>query len=107
MSNPNISILNKQKMNKLSNCNFKYELFNLSCFTITNDDFKAIEKALALLPSGSEFEGLSADTQEIIIKADSVMLDLLNKKKANNSRTARYIAEKRKVDKNYARSKGV
>lgn len=72
---------------------------------ITNDDFKAIEKALALLPEGAEFEMLDAETQEIIVKADSVMLELINKKKADNSRTARYIAEKRKTNKNYARKK--
>ncbi len=70
---------------------------------LTNNDFLAIEKALALLPHGEDFNNLTKETQEIIIKADQVMINLYKKKKANNKRTADYIAEKRKTNKNYAR----
>lgn len=72
---------------------------------MTNDDFKKIEKALMLLPQGEEFKALPKETQDIIVDANVVMVRLLKKKKTNNAKTANYIAEKRKLDKNYARSK--
>ena len=72
---------------------------------LTNEEFEAIEKALKLLPHGNVFVGLSEEKQDIIINADKVMVNLLKKKKANNKKVAEYIAEKRKSNKNYARSK--
>ena len=71
---------------------------------ITNKDFEVIKKALELLPTGEEFNKLSKEYQDIIVNADTVMVNLLKKKKANNERTSKYIAEKRKTDKNYART---
>lgn len=72
---------------------------------MTNADFHAIEKAMYLLPRGEDFMALTKEEQDIITKADTVMMNLLRKKDANNAKTAKYIAEKRKLDKNYARSK--
>lgn len=72
---------------------------------ITNADYQAIEKALMLLPHDDDFSVLSQEDQETIITADKVMLQLYQKKKSDNRRTAAYIAEKRKVNKFYARSK--
>lgn len=71
---------------------------------LTNDDFNKIEKALNLLPEGEEFNHLSKEEQQIIIDADTVMINLLKKKKRNNERISGYISEKRKSDKLYARS---
>ena len=73
---------------------------------ITKDDFNKIEKALALYSSNPDkFKALSKEEQDIIIEADVVMVNLCKKRKRDNERTAEYIAEKRKTDKNYARSK--
>lgn len=65
------------------------------------DEFKAIESALRLI----NYNSLSEDEQKIVINADSSMLDVLHRHKISNQKTAKYIAEKRKVDKNYARKK--
>ena len=70
---------------------------------LTNDEFKAIEKALELLPHGNTFVGLSEEKQNIIVNADRAMVNVLKKKKAANKKTAEYIANKRKLNKNYAR----
>lgn len=72
---------------------------------LTNAEFEAIKKALELLPHGEEFENLDKESQDIIVNADSTMIRLLKKKKANNKKVAEYIADKRKTNKNYARSK--
>lgn len=65
------------------------------------DEFKAIESALKLI----NFNSLSEDDQKIVINADSSMIDVIHRHKILNQKTAKYIAEKRKVDKNYARKK--
>lgn len=70
---------------------------------ITNKEFEAIEMALKLLPRGDEFKNLPRETQDIIVNADATMVNLVRKKNANNKRTAEYIANKRKENKNYAR----
>lgn len=72
---------------------------------LTNAEFEAIKKALELLPHGEKFENLDKESQNIIVNADSTMIGLLKKKKANNKKVAEYIADKRKNNKNYARSK--
>lgn len=72
---------------------------------ITKNEFIIIENALKLLPHGDEFNSLSKEHQDIIVAADTVMMNLLKKQMAANEKTAKYIAEKRKENKNYARSK--
>ena len=72
---------------------------------LTKKEFEAIKKALELLPHGEEFERLDGEIQDIIINADATMVNLLKKKEASNKKTAEYIAEKRKINKAYARSK--
>ena len=72
---------------------------------ITKEDFKVIEKALKLLPQGENFEALDKETQDIITTADVIMVNLLKKKKESNTKIAKYIADKRKTNKNYARKK--
>lgn len=70
---------------------------------LTNEEFNAIKKALELLPHGEEFNNLSRENQDIIVNADKTMVGLLKKKKANNEKVSKYIADKRKTNKNYAR----
>ena len=70
---------------------------------ITNKQFEAIERALKLLPEGEAFNILPKETQEIIISADITLVELRKKKTKDNKRIAKYIAEKRKDNKNYAR----
>ena len=72
---------------------------------LTNEEFRAIDKALMMLPSGNKFATLREEEQDIIINAKVVMANLLKKRKVSNKKTAEYIAEKRKKDSNYARSK--
>ena len=70
---------------------------------MTSSDFEAIEKALNLLPSGEEFNKLDKQTQDTIINAYVVMVKLTQKRKKSNAKTAQYIADRRKTNKNYAR----
>ena len=72
---------------------------------MTNADFKAIEKALMLLPNGEEFRKLDKETQDIITDAEVAMVKLCRKRRLAREKTAAYIAEKRKTNKNYARSR--
>lgn len=69
---------------------------------ITNKDFKAIEAALQTI-TPERFKQLTPEEQQAVIMADNTMVNLLKKQKANNKRTAEYIANKRVNDKNYAR----
>lgn len=70
---------------------------------ITKKQYEAIAQALALLPVGTDFTRLSKSEQHTILCADEVMVELLQKRQADNERTAKYIAEKRKTNKRYAR----
>lgn len=70
---------------------------------ITRNDFNTLKKAVELLPHEEQFNNLTEDQKNIIIKADAVLIELLKKRKKDNKRQAAYIAEKRKTYKNYAR----
>lgn len=70
---------------------------------ITNSDYEALKKAVEMLPHGEAFNMLSDEAQQTIVNADTILIKLLKKKKNDNKRTAAYIAEKRKTNKNYAR----
>lgn len=72
---------------------------------ITRSDYEIISAALQMLPQGEAFTLLNEEAQQKIIAADRVMVQLLQKKKEQNRRTAAYIADRRKTDKTYARSK--
>ena len=72
-------------------------------YFIKEADFEKLEKALSLLPSGEQFKELSKEDQDIIVNAEVVMVQLIKDKKKKNSKIAKYVAEKRKVNKNYAR----
>lgn len=70
---------------------------------ITKNDFNTLKKAIELLPHEKQFNNLTEEQKNIIIKADAVLIELLKKRKKDNKRQAAYIAEKRKNNKNYAR----
>ena len=72
---------------------------------ITNKQYEALKAAIYLLPSGDAFTALPKEEQDTIVAAQVVLIDLYRKKKASNKKTADYIANKRKTDKNYARSR--
>lgn len=74
---------------------------------ITNKQYEALKAAIYLLPSGDAFTALPKEEQDTIVAAQVVLMDLYRKKKASNKKTADYIANRRKTDKNYARSKKV
>ena len=71
---------------------------------VTNDDFNKIEKALQLLPEGDDLKKLPKAKQKIICEANKTMLKLIEKKEKLNEKTKNYIAEKRKTNKDYART---
>ena len=70
---------------------------------ITKNDFNTLKNAVELLPHEKQFNNLTEEQKNIIIKADAVLIELLKKRKKDNKRQAAYIAEKRKTNKNYAR----
>lgn len=72
---------------------------------ITTAQFKALEDALRLLPQGDAFKALTPEEQTTIAEADKVLIDLIKKRRRDNKRTAEYIAEKRKTNPNYARTR--
>ena len=72
---------------------------------ITNKQYEALKAAIYMLPSGDAFTALPKEEQDTIVAAQMVLMDLYRKKKASNKKTAAYIADRRKADKNYARSK--
>lgn len=70
---------------------------------MTNTDFKTIEEALKLLPHGEEFNKLPEETQNIIVKADVTMVNLLKKKKRDNKRIRDDLRKRRAENKAYGR----
>ena len=72
---------------------------------ITNKQYEALKAAIYMLPSGDAFTALPKEEQDTIVAAQMVLMDLYRKKKASNKKTAAYIANKRKADKNYAKSR--
>ena len=70
---------------------------------ITNKDFETLQKALLLFPKGEKFDSLSDEQKIIINNAKKTMENLEKKKQKDNERIAKYIAEKRNDNPNYAR----
>ena len=71
---------------------------------IKTSEFETIGDVLKeFVPQGEAFEALPKEQQEAIVKADMALMAILKRHKAQNKRTAEYIASKRKKNKNYAR----
>ncbi len=65
-------------------------------------EFEAIETALRLL---IDYDKLCECERRILLQADISLMNVVRRNKELNRKTAKYIAEKRKIDKNYARPK--
>lgn len=63
------------------------------------EDFRTIESALRTV----KHDSMTDEELQKVVNADCVLMKLLKQRKASNAKTASYIAEKRKKDKNYAR----
>lgn len=74
-------------------------------YKLKNDDYDKLKNLFDVLPRGDEFKKLSIEEQNTIISAEEVMIRLIKQKRDTNRKIADYIADKRKVDKNYARTK--
>ena len=72
-------------------------------YKLKNDDYDKLKNLFDILPRGDEFKKLSIEEQDTIISAEVVMIKLIKQKKETNKKVAEYIADKRKIDKNYAR----
>ena len=70
---------------------------------LKTSEYELLKKISSLLPAQSDFERLPKEDQEIIVKYDALLIDLYRRKQESNHKTAQYIAEKRKDNKNYAR----
>lgn len=66
---------------------------------ITNKQFNIICSALDVVVKLP----LADDDRDKINKADDVICELIEKKRRDNKRISAYIADKRKINKNYAR----
>jgi len=71
---------------------------------ITKDQFKAIEDAYYILAACDGLHLLPDDSKATIVNLRSTLTELKAKKERDNARTAEYIAEKRKTNKDYART---
>ena len=67
---------------------------------ITNNDYDILNQAIDLL----ETADLPNGSLKVVYSARSVMDGLKQKKEKDNKRIAAYIADKRKDNKNYART---
>lgn len=67
---------------------------------ITNKDYEILNQAIDLL----ETADLPKGSLKTVYSARSVMDGLKQKKEKDNKRIAKYIADKRKENKNYART---
>ena len=68
-------------------------------YTLKNEEFAAIEKALNLI----DFKSLSEKDQDIVTAAYVAMIHSCKAKKEYNKKVSSYIATKRITNKNYAR----
>lgn len=66
-------------------------------------EYETLLKISALLPSGDVFEALPEADKAIITTYDALLVNLHKRQQESNRKTAEYIAEKRKTNKNYAR----
>lgn len=70
---------------------------------LKNKEYETLKSIMSLFPTGEDFQKLPEDQKALIEKYDTLMLVLYRRKQEGNKKTAEYIAEKRKTNKNYAR----
>lgn len=74
-------------------------------YKLSNEQFAILMQAWKLLPAGEAYRRLSTEEQDLLVQADSVWIDVIRKKRTENKAFAKYVAERRKTDKNYCRPK--
>lgn len=76
-------------------------------YMLTNEQWEAItDVAWNMITEVVDFKSLPKEQQDRIIRSDMAIVEATKRKRKTNKRTRRtreYIAEKRKIDKNYAR----
>ena len=72
---------------------------------IKKEEFKAIAETFKLLPRGEDFEKLTEEEQNNMIKAEVALIKAIRRQKEDNKKTWERIKEKRKTNKNYGRPK--
>ena len=71
---------------------------------ITNSDFYSLVRAIGIISSDTtRFQELKSYQRDIVLQAEKTLAHLDEKKKNDNKRQAKYMAEKRKINKNYGR----
>ena len=71
---------------------------------ITNNDFYSLARAIAIFGhDSSKFQTLKDYQKVMVWDAEKTLQRLELKKERDNKRTAKYIAEKRMINKNYGR----
>ena len=71
---------------------------------VLRNELEAIEKVFnSYLPKGAEFNALTEDAQNAILDASIALVHIRKRWKKANERTAKYVAEKRKINPNFAR----
>lgn len=70
---------------------------------LKKEEYETIKEVALLFPTGEDFEKLPEETRDTITRLDVLLSNLYKRQKASNAKTARYIAEKRKTNRNYAR----
>lgn len=61
---------------------------------MTKEEFNAIEKALGMLPNGEEYKQLDKASQDIIIKADVSMINVLRREKEKSKKFPHLLVKK-------------
>ena len=75
---------------------------------IKKSEFEAIAKVIYnqghhYTPEGKHFESLPDEMKEALYNADIALINVCKRNEIQNRKTADYIANKRKINKNYAR----
>lgn len=68
------------------------------------EEFNAINNARNILLTEEVMKALPEEKKQIIIEAEVAMLKILKRYKKDNERQKNYVADKRKIDKDFARS---
>lgn len=68
---------------------------------LSMETFRKIDKALLLI----DYSNLTETDSNMMVDLKVELMEMFKKHKKDNEKTRKYIADKRKLDKNYARSK--
>ena len=72
---------------------------------ITNDDYSKLKQAVGLWYKNQYADVLSIEDKRVLAETTDLLSRLTEKRKRDNARCAAYIADKRKVNPEYAGNK--